>query len=76
MVSDRELSVHQVRDSKNQYMIIQSQYLDDPAFTLDQEKALHEIARAMLIANRKREAEKRKREKARERKRDEKVKEV
>ena len=47
MVSDRELQVWQNRNA----LIIQSRYCDDPPFTLDQEKALHEIARSFLIVN-------------------------
>ena len=38
MVSDRELQVWQNKDA----LIIQSRYCDDPKFTLEQEKALHE----------------------------------
>jgi hypothetical protein len=64
MVSDRELQVWQSGD----HLIIQSRYCDDPAFTLEQEKALHEIARSFLIVNRKRESAKRQRERARQKK--------
>jgi len=60
MVSDRELQVWQNKDA----LIIQSRYCDDPRFTLDQEKALHEIARSFLIVNRKRESDKRRKERA------------
>ena len=60
MVSDRELQVWQ--DSHG--LIIRSRYCDDPIFTLDQEKALHEIARSFLIVNRKRESGKRRKERA------------
>ena len=60
MVSDRELSVWQDGD----VLKIQSRYLDDPLFTLEQEKALHEIARSFLIVNRKRASDKRRKEKA------------
>ena len=49
-------------------MKIQSRFLDDPMFTLEQEKAIYEIARSFLLVNRqaerrKRYAEKRKAEK-------------
>ena len=64
MVSDRELQVWQNNDA----LIIQSRYCDDPRFTLDQEKALHEIARSFLIVNRKRESDKRRKERARRKK--------
>lgn len=60
MVSDRELQVWQNKDA----LIIQSRYCDDPKFTLEQEKALHEIARSFLIVNRKRASDKRRKEKA------------
>ena len=54
MVSDRELQVWQNRNA----LIIQPRYCDDPPFTLEQEKALHEIARSFLFVNRKRESDK------------------
>lgn len=60
MVSDRELQVWQ----NGSALMIQSRYNDDPAFTLDQEKALHEIARSFLIVNRRRASDKRRRENA------------
>ena len=60
MVSDRELQVWQNKDA----LIIQSRYCDDPRFTLDQEKALHEIARSFLIINRKMESDKRRKERS------------
>ena len=63
MVSDRELQVWQNNDA----LIIQSRYCDDPRFTLDQEKALYEIARSFLIVNRKRESDKRRKERAKRR---------
>jgi len=66
MVSDRELQVWQNKDA----LIIQSQYCDDPKFTLEQEKALHEIARSFLIVNRKRESDKRRKERAKRKKED------
>lgn len=61
MVSDRELQVWQNAD----VLMIQSRYQDDPPFTLEQEQALHEIARSFLIVNRKREYEKRRKERQR-----------
>jgi phage anti-repressor protein len=64
MVSDRELEVWQNNDS----LIIQSRYCDDPRFTLDQEKALHEIARSFLIVNRKRESDKRRKDRVKRKK--------
>lgn len=64
MVSDRELQVWQNKNA----LIIQSRYCDDPRFTLDQEKVLHEIARSFLIVNRKRESDKRRKEIARRKK--------
>ena len=62
MVSDRELQVWRNGD----VLMIQSRYVDDPPFTLEQEKAFHEIARSFLIVNRKRENEKRRRGKAKD----------
>ena len=62
MVSDRKLQVWQ----NGKALIIQSRYCDDPKFTLDQEKALHEIARSFLIFNRKRESDKRRKDRAKE----------
>ena len=64
MVSDRELQVWWNKDA----LIIQSRYCDDPKFTLEQEKALHEIARSFLIVNRKRESDKRRKERAKRKK--------
>lgn len=64
MVSDRELQVWQNKDA----LIIQSRYCDDPRFTLDQEKVLHEIARSFLIVNRKMESDKRRKERAKRKK--------
>jgi predicted urease superfamily metal-dependent hydrolase len=66
MVSDRESQVWQSGD----HFIIQSRYCDDPAFTLEQEKALHEIARSFLIVNRKRESDKRRKERVKQKKED------
>ena len=64
MVSDKQLQVWQNNDG----LIIQSRYCDDPRFTLDQEKALHEIARSFLIVNRKRESDKRRKDRAKQKK--------
>ena len=64
MVSDKQLQVWQNNDG----LIIQSRYCDDPRFTLDQEKALHEIARSFLIVNRKRESDKRRKDRAKRKK--------
>ena len=64
MVSDRELQVWQ----NNGVLMVRSRYNDDPAFTLEQEKALHEIARSFLIVNRRRASDKRRRENAKRKK--------
>lgn len=40
-------------------MKIQSRYMDDPRFTLEQEKAIHEIVRSFLLMNRQTERRKR-----------------
>jgi len=45
-------------------MKIQSRYVDDPRFTLEQERAIHEIVRGFLLANRQAERRKRARRKA------------
>lgn len=68
MVSDNQIQVWQDGSDEQGYVMkIQSRYLDDPRFTLDQEKAIHEIVRSFLMVNRqaarrKRYAEKRKAE--------------
>ena len=64
MVSDREIQVWRNNDA----LIIQSRYCDDPPFTPEQEKVLHEIARSFLIVNRKRESDKRRKERAKRKK--------
>ena len=64
MASDRELQVWQDKDA----LIVKSRYCDDPRFTLDQEKALHEIARSFLIVNRKRESDKRRKDRVKRKK--------
>lgn len=66
MVSDNQIQVWQDGDEEHGYLMkIQSRYLDDPRFTLEQERAIHEIVRSFLLVNRqtarrKRYAEKRK----------------
>ena len=52
MVSDRELQVWQDYKDRNYTLIIESRWLDDPPFTLEQERALHEIAKSFLMVNR------------------------
>jgi len=63
MVSGQQLQVWQ----SDGVLRIESRYQDDPRFTLEQEKALYEIAENMLIANRLRERRKRYAEKRKER---------
>lgn len=56
MVSDNQIQVWQNGSKEKGYvMIIQSRYVDDPMFTIEQERAIHEIARSFLIVNRQRE---------------------
>lgn len=56
MVSDNQIQVWQNGNKEKGYMmIIQSRYVDDPTFTIEQERAIHEIARSFLIVNRQRE---------------------
>lgn len=53
MVSDNQIQVWQNGSRERGYMmIIQSRYMDDPIFTSDQERAIHEIARSFLMVNR------------------------
>ena len=60
MVSDNQIQVWQDGSDEQGYVMkIQSRYLDDPRFTLEQENAIHEIARSFLMVNR--QAERRKR---------------
>lgn len=59
MVSDNQIEVWQ--DGIG--LVIQSRWENDPRFTLEQERAFHEIARSFLIVNRKRENSRRQREK-------------
>ena len=59
MVSGKQIQVWQ----SDGVLHIESRYKDDPRFTLEQEKALYEIAENMLIVNRLRERRKRYNEK-------------
>jgi len=53
MVSDNQIQVWQDgSDEKGYVMKIQSRYIDDPRFTLEQERAIHEIVRSFLMVNR------------------------
>lgn len=53
MVSDNQIQVWQDgNDEKGYVMKIQSRYLNDPRFTLEQERAIHEIVRSFLMVNR------------------------
>ena len=61
MVSSQQIQVWQ----SDGILYIESRYVDDPRFTLEQEKALHEIAENFLIVNRLRERRKRYAEKRR-----------
>ena len=67
MVNDREITVWQ-DDGVLNVLKIETRYADDPPFTLEQEKAFHEIARSFLIVNRKRESDKRRKENAKKKK--------
>lgn len=59
MVSDNQIQVWQDGSDEGYLMKIQSRYMDDPRFTLEQERAIHEIVRSFLMVNR--QAERRKR---------------
>ena len=60
MVSDNQIQVWQDgSDGEGYLMKIQSRYMDDPRFTLEQEKAIHEIVRSFLLTNRQTERRKR-----------------
>ena len=52
MVSDNQIQVWQDEEEHGYLMKIQSRYLDDPRFTLEQERAIHEIVRSFLLVNR------------------------
>jgi hypothetical protein len=68
MISDNQIQVWQDGSKEDGFvLIVQSRRLDDPRFTLEQERAIHEIVRSFLLVNRqterrKRYAEKRKAE--------------
>ena len=55
MVSGSEISIFQ----NGNELIISPRYLEDPQFTLDQEKALYEIAKSFLMVNRQKERRRR-----------------
>lgn len=67
MVSGKQIQVWQ----SDGVLHIESRYQDDPRFTLEQEKALYEIAENMLIVNRLRERRKRYNEKRKKERREE-----
>ena len=53
MVSDNQIQVWQDgSDEKGYVMKIQSRYMDDPRFTLEQERVIHAIVRSFLMVNR------------------------
>ena len=53
MVSDNQIQVWQDGSKESGYVLkVQSRYLDDPVFTLEQERAIHEIVRSFLLVNR------------------------
>lgn len=53
MVSDNQIQVWQDSGTYGGSIIkIQSRYCDDPWFTLEQEKVIHEIVRSFLLVNR------------------------
>ena len=60
MVSDNQIQVWQDSCGNGGFVMkIQSRYCDDPWFTLEQERAIHEIARSFLLVNRQTERRKR-----------------
>ena len=60
MISDNQIQVWQDGSEEKGYIMkIQSRYLDDPKFTLEQERAIHTMVRSFLMVNR--QAERRKR---------------
>ena len=60
MVSDNQIEVWQNScENGGSVMKIQSRYRNDPWFTLEQERAIHEIARNFLLINRQKERRKR-----------------
>ena len=60
MVSDNQIQVWQDGSKESGFVLkVQSRYLDDPRFTLEQESAIHEIVRSFLLVNRQTERRKR-----------------
>lgn len=60
MVSDNQIQVWQDGSDEEGYLMkIRSRYMDDPRFTLEQERAIHEIVRSFLLVNRQTERRKR-----------------
>lgn len=71
MVSDNQIQVWQDgSDDRGYVMKIQSRYMDDPRFTLEQEKAIHAIVRSFLMVNRQTERRRRYAKKRAERTKD------
>lgn len=69
MVCDNQIQVWQDGSRQGGYVMkIQSRYMDDPMFTLEQERAIHEIVRSFLMVNRQTERRRRyaKKKKSRE----------
>lgn len=53
MVADNQIQVWQDGSNEEGYMMkIQSRYMGDPRFTIEQERAIHEIVRSFLLVNR------------------------
>lgn len=54
MVSDNQVQVWQDGRKDGSFIImkIQTRYCDDPMFTLEQERAIHEMVRSFLLVNR------------------------
>jgi hypothetical protein len=60
MVADNQIQVWQDGSKESGFVLkVQSRYLDDPRFTLEQESAIHEIVRSFLLVNRQTERRKR-----------------
>jgi len=71
MVSGKNIQIYQVQENKDgrgvsNTLFIIPRHLDEPPFTLEQEKALYETAEAFLLVNRARDRNKRKARKRRE----------
>lgn len=71
MVSGKNIQIYQVQENKDERgvsntLFIIPRHLDEPPFTLEQEKALYETAEAFLLVNRARDRNKRKARKRRE----------